>query len=146
AEFRTLRFIGASVIRLWTGESGTSQQIAQRYSYPVCAAVAMIVTTIVGGFVWTAMDRRSRAYPRMNRRLRVYARYAVALTMMVYALVKVVPTQFGFFPPGDLRKPLGSLTRFWVLWNFMAMSTSYTVLTGLAELFGCVLMLFRRTT
>jgi hypothetical protein len=131
AEFRTFRFIGASVIRLWTGESGTSQQIAQRYSYPVCAAVAVIVTTIIGGFVWTAMDRRSRAYPRMNRWLRVYARYAVALTMMVYALVKVVPTQFGFLTPGDLLKPLGSLTRFWVLWNFMAVSTSYTMFTGL---------------
>lgn len=146
AEFRTLRAVGASVIKLWTGESGTSQQIAQRHSYPVCYAAAVITIALIGGFLWTGVDRRPRAYPSLNRWLRVYARYALGLTMLIYATVKVVPTQFGFLTPGDLLKPLGGLSRFWVLWNFMAVSTGYTVFTGLAELLGSVLLLFRRTT
>ena len=95
---------------------------------------------MIGGLVWMVVDRASVAYPRMNRWLRVYARYALALTMMSYAVVKVVPAlSLASSTPGDLLKPLGGLTRFWVLWNFMAVSMGYTVFTGLAELFGCVL-------
>jgi len=66
--------------------------------------------------------------------------------MMTYAVVKVIPTQFGFLTPGELLRPVGQLNRFWVLWDFMAVSTGYTVFAGLVELLGCVLLFFRRTT
>lgn len=97
-------------------------------------------------FVWSVADRRRTQYTTLNCWLRVYARYAVALVMMVYAIVKLVPTQFGYLTPGELLKPVGQLNRFWVLWNFMVVSTGYTIFAGLAEFLGSVLLFFRRTT
>ncbi|MEO6235371.1 MAG: hypothetical protein ABIQ52_00120 [Vicinamibacterales bacterium] len=145
-EFRAARHIGASAIRLVTGSTGTAEQIAERYRYASCYLVAVLLVALASTVVWSIMDRRRAEYETLNRWLRVYARYALALVMIVYALVKVVPTQFGFLTPGELLRPVGQLNRFWVLWNFMAVSTGYTIFTGLIELLGCVLLFFRRTT
>lgn len=143
---RVVRPVGAFAIRLFTGSTGTAEEIAQRYSYALCYLVAVLLVAAGATIVWSVVDRRRSAYPLLNRWLRAYARYTLALVMMVYALVKVVPTQFGFLTPGELLRPVGQLTRFWVLWDFMVVSTGYTILTGLIELLGCVLLFFRRTT
>jgi hypothetical protein len=145
-EARVVRAIGAFVIRLFTGSTGTAEEIAQRYRYALCYLIAVLVVAAIATIVWSVVDRRRTAYPLLNRWLRVYARYTLALVMMVYALVKVVPTQFGFLTPAELLRPVGQLTRFWVLWDFMAVSTGYTIFTGLIELLGCLLLFFRRTT
>ena len=145
-EFRVTRYIGASTLRLVTGSTGTTEQIAQRYRYPLCYLLAVLIAATGITLVWSAVDRRRARYPGLNRWLRGYARYTLALVMMVYAMVKVVPTQFGFLAPGELLKPVGQLNRFWVLWDFMVVSTGYTMFAGLAELLGCVLLFFRRTT
>jgi hypothetical protein len=145
AHFTAMRAIGASVIRLVTGSADTVQQIARRYSYPFCYLVAVLVVAAAVTTMWSALDRRRQEYATLNRWLRVYARYALALVTMIYAMVKVVPTQFGYLTPGELLKPVGQLNRFWMLWNFMVVSTSYTVFAGLVELIGCVLLFFRRS-
>jgi hypothetical protein len=145
-EFRIAKYIGASALRLVTGSPGTLEEITARYRYPVCYLCAVVLVAAATAGIWTVADRRRTHYVALNRWLRVYARYTLALVMMVYALVKVVPTQFGFLTPGELLRPVGQLTRFWVLWNFMVVSTGYTIFAGLVELLGCVLLLFRRTT
>jgi hypothetical protein len=145
AEFRMVRSTGTSVIKLVTGEVGTSLQILQRHGILVCYLLGAVTIALAGGVLWTGIDRRRRAYSRLNRWLRLYARCALALTMLVYGMIKVIPTQFGYLTPADLLKPLGEQSRFWVLWNFMVVSTGYTVFTGLAESLGSALLLFRRT-
>ena len=144
-EFQVARYIGASAIRVVTGSTGTVEQIAQRYRYASCYLVAVLLVALAATLVWSISDRRRRHYETLNPWLRVYARYALALVMMVYAVAKVVPTQFGFMTPGELLRPVGQLNRFWVLWDFMAVSTGYTIFAGLIELLGCVLLFFRRT-
>jgi hypothetical protein len=66
--------------------------------------------------------------------------------MLSYAFIKVIPTQFGYLTPGELLRPLGQLSRFRLLWDFMAVSPGYTIFTGAIELLGAVLLFFRRTT
>jgi len=78
--------------------------------------------------------------------MRVWARYLLALAAMVFAIVKVVPTQFGFMAPGEMLRPLGQISAYWLLWQFMAASTLYTVYAGVVELIGVLLLFFRRTT
>jgi hypothetical protein len=145
-EFRIMRAVGASAIRVVSGSTATVDEIARRYSYPVCYLCAVAVMAVAVTVTWSVVDRRRSAYPSLNRWLRLYARYALAVVMLTYAVVKIVPTQFGFLTPGDLLRPFGQLNRFWVLWNFMVVSTGYTVFTGLVELLGCVLVFFRRTS
>jgi hypothetical protein len=66
--------------------------------------------------------------------------------MFSYAFVKVIPTQFGYLTPGELLRPLGQLSRFRMLWDFMAASPGYTIFAGALELLGALLLFFRRTT
>jgi len=146
AEFRTARYIGASALRLLVGATGTVEQITVRYSIALCYFIAVLTVATVMTVVWSALDRHRGDYDTLNRWLRVYARYTLALVMMVFATAKVVPTQFGFLTPGELLKPLGQLDRFWVLWDFMVVSTGYTIFAGLVEIAGCALLFFRRTT
>src|SRR3954470_4638462 len=42
-EFRIMRAVGASAIRVVTGSTGTIEEIARRYSYPVCYVSAVAV-------------------------------------------------------------------------------------------------------
>jgi hypothetical protein len=146
AQARTVLNVGSAVIRMVTGAHGTPQELAGRSSYALLYLVSMSTLAIALTLVWTALDRHRTEYRTLNRWLRVSARYALAIGTMTYALVKVIPTQFGFLTPGELLKPVGQLTRFWVLWDFMAVSTGYTIFAGLVELTGCVLLFFRRTT
>jgi hypothetical protein len=66
--------------------------------------------------------------------------------MFSYAFIKVIPTQFGYLTPGELLRPLGQLSRFRLLWDFMAASPGYTIFAGVLELLGALLLFFRRTT
>lgn len=145
AEFRTARWIGATIVGAVTRHAASAEEMARRYGYPFLFLIAVPAVAALLTLIWSIADRRRGDYEAMNRWLRLYARYALALVMLVYALVKVVPTQFGFLTPGELLKPVGQLNRFWMLWNLMVVSTGYTVFAGSVELIGCVLLFFRRT-
>ena len=47
---------------------------------------------------------------------------------------------------GTLIEPYGQFSPMGVLWSFMGMSRAYTVFSGIVEITGCVLLVFRRTT
>jgi hypothetical protein len=104
---------------------------------------ALVSSAITG--IWSLLDRGA-AYASLGSRLRVYARYLLAATMLIYAMAKVIPTQFGFIAPGDLIRPLGQFSRFDFLWTFMALSTGYTIFVGAIELLAAFLLLSARTT
>ena len=108
--------------------------------------IAVVTIAAAITLVWSAADRRRTEYTRLERWLRVYSRHALALVAMVYAMAKVVPTQFGYLTPGELLRPFGRLTGFSVVWDFMAASPAYTVFAGLVELIGAVLLFFPTTT
>ena len=55
------------------------------------------------------------------------------------------PTQFIFPTFGRLVEPLGEFSPMGLLWNFMGYSTPYIIFSGLAEVTGATLLLFRRT-
>lgn len=150
-EWSATMSIGAFAIRTATGGRSPIHDLVSRYgrdgamsalSYLVALFVLASLTTIV----WTAVDRRRASYFALNRFMRVYVRYALGVVMLTYALLKVIPTQFGFLTPGELLRPFGQLSPFEVLWDFMAVSPGYTVFTGVVELLGATLLFFPRTT
>src|SRR5690606_9035185 len=54
------------------------------WNWLVVAAIALIGTVI-----WTALDRRNPAYPKLYYGLRVLVRYRLALALIAYGLYKV---------------------------------------------------------
>jgi hypothetical protein len=150
--FKLAESVGALIIRTLTAGRWSihSQVMKQPWSSsPLTVVSHLLGLFILAGLVtilWTAVDRRRANYSTLNRYLRVYLRWLLSSVMLVYALMKVIPTQFAFVTPYDLLRPLGQLSRRGLLWDFMASSSGYTMFTGFIELLGAALLFFRRTT
>jgi hypothetical protein len=150
-ERRITSAIGAFLLHTVTGGKESVREMISKFKSDSFASaipelVGMLSFAVVIAAVWTALERRRTDYRRLNRWMRVYLRYGLATAMLSYAFIKVIPTQFGYLTPGELLRPLGQISRMRLLWDFMALSPGYTIFTGLVELFGAVLLLFRRST
>jgi hypothetical protein len=149
-EWQTTSTIGAFLVSEMTGGASTRDMMvrfrADRTASALPDMLGLLTLALLITIVWTVMDQRRANYLSLDRWMRVYLRYALGTVMLSYAFIKVIPTQFGFLTPGELLRPFGELSRFRVLWNFMAVSSGYTIFTGLVELLGATLLFFRRTT
>ncbi|MFP5284995.1 MAG: hypothetical protein ACLGI9_04590, partial [Thermoanaerobaculia bacterium] len=121
-----------------TGSGDTVFNYVQIFCYLVLALVAAAV--------WTLLDRRRAGSARLYEWLRVYIRFALASTMLVYGAYKVIPEQFGTPFPSELLQPIGESSPMRLLWTFMGASIPYVIFTGLAEMVGGLLLVARRTT
>lgn len=101
---------------------------------------------VAGSLVWTFADRRRGDYRILHYWLRVYIRYALVCSVLVYGLGKVFPLQFAPLRLVDLVTPVGMMEPRQLLWYFMGFSRPYQVFTGLVECAGVVLLFWRRTT
>jgi hypothetical protein len=106
---------------------------------------AIVVISLAIMVVWSLLDRRRPAYPRLYVFLRVYVRFSLAAMMLSYGISKVIPMQFP--PPGldRLMQPFGEASPMGLLWTFMGASKAYTIFAGAGEVIGAVLLTMRRT-
>ncbi len=107
--------------------------------------LCIAVLAVFAALLWSAIDFKRTDYRRLNFYLRIYVRYALSFTLFGYGFAKVIPTQFIFPTYGRLMEPLGEFSPMGLLWNFMGYSTAYIIFSGLAEVTGATLLLFRRT-
>ena len=105
----------------------------------------MVVTSLAITILWSIVDRRRLAYPRLHAFLRIYVRFALALAMFMYGIVKVIPMQFSAPPLERLLQPVGEMSPMGLLWTFMGYSAAYTIFAGLGEMLGGLLLTTRRT-
>jgi len=105
----------------------------------------LLVVAAAGALIWSILDRKRTDYHRLHFYLRVFVRYALSFTMFGYGFAKVIPTQFIFPGYNKLMEPLGEFSPMGLLWNFMGYSTAYIIFSGMAEVTGATLLLFRRT-
>jgi uncharacterized membrane protein YphA (DoxX/SURF4 family) len=132
------RFLGARLVPSDNGSGDTA--------YDYARVGLMVVTAALGAAVWSLADRGRRDYRVLRAWSRIWLRYALALTMLTFGVVKVVMLQFE--PPGygRLLQPLGEFSPMALLWVFMGSSPLYTSFTGITEVVGGALLLFGRTT
>ncbi|ORA64563.1 hypothetical protein [Mycobacteroides franklinii] len=111
-----------------------------------CYHLGWIVIALVITAIWTALDRRRRNYRRLAASLWVFARYGLALSMIIYGMAKAIPTQMGYMALPDQQLQLvGDTSLFKTLWGFMGASEPYSIATGLVELVAGLLLLWNRT-
>ena len=104
-----------------------------------------VVFALAATLVWSVVDRSRRDYRKLHGWLRIAVRYTLALTMFSYGFAKVFPLQFRFPGLAKLIEPYGEFSPMGVLWSFMGASAAYIVFTGMVEVAGGALLLFRRT-
>jgi hypothetical protein len=119
------------------GSGDTTYNYVQVFCFLVLAAAVTAV--------WSLLDRARPAYPRLDRGLRFYVRFALAAVMITYGSVKVVKSQFPGPTLSRLVEPIGEASPMGILWTFMGVSEPYNLFTGAAEMLGGLLLTTRRT-
>lgn len=110
-------------------------------------AFCHLVLAVLLGLVWTIFDRKRSRDPQIAEWFRVYLRLSLALAMIYYGAIKLIPTQFGgTIGLERLVQPFGSASPMGLLWTFLAASPPYTAFTGAVEMLGGLLLIPRRTT
>jgi hypothetical protein len=96
--------------------------------------------------VWSALDRRRPNYDFLHRWFRLFIRFALASTLIVYGMDKAVPLQMPFPFLTRLVEPYGNFSPMGNLWAFIGASRPYEICVGCAELLGAFLLIFPKTT
>jgi hypothetical protein len=105
-----------------------------------------LVLALAATAIWTFLDRRRANYARLDDWLRVYVRFSLAVTMILYGALKVIPSQFPAPSLDRLVQPFGDASPMGILWTFMGASAPYTIFSGACEMLGGLLLVARRTT
>jgi hypothetical protein len=95
--------------------------------------------------IWSALDRKRKEYRMLHTWFQVAIRYAVALTMINYGMIKVIKLQMPSPTLERLVEPYGDFSPMGVLWQFIGASTAYEFFGGMGELTGGLLLFFPRT-
>ncbi|MBF6351275.1 MULTISPECIES: DoxX family protein [Nocardia] len=138
-----LEWVGRTVFGIeavFQPNSGSGDQAAIWVMLFCIAVVAAAVT-----LVWSVLDRRRPAYPRLAAWFLTGLRLCLAGQMLFYGIAKAIPSQM---PPPSLTtllQPYGQLTPMSVLWLQVGSSPVYEILLGVAELTGGLLLLLPRT-
>lgn len=140
------RWVVAHVLRLPEhSPAGPANNYLPSYVAPL-AFTAMSGSLSV---VWLLLDRRPANFRRIFIWLHTAVRFLLGALMLVYGWGKVLPGQFGRFVAGTgteyLITQVGQTTPRDLLWAFMEASRHYQIFTGLIEVSGGVLIMFRRT-
>jgi hypothetical protein len=132
-------FLGIQLTGAGGGGSGDT-------AYDYVRVLVMVAISILATVIWSVPDRGRRDYRVLHAWSRIWLRYSLALCMLTFGAVKVVMLQFE--PPGygRLMQPLGEFSPMALLWVFMGAAPWYTTFTGVIEVIGGLLLLFRATT
>jgi hypothetical protein len=111
-----------------------------------CYHLGWILVALVITAVWTALDRRRPNYRGLAALLLVFARFGLAVSMLLYGVAKLIPTQMAYMMlPGYQIQMVGDVSLMNTLWGFMGASDPYSVAAGLVEFIAGVLLLWQRT-
>ena len=111
-----------------------------------CLHLGWILVALVITAVWTALDRHRPNYRGLAALLLVFARFGLAVSMLLYGLAKLIPTQMAYMMlPGYQIQMVGDVSLMNTLWGFMGASDPYSVAAGLVEFVAGALLLWRRT-
>lgn len=138
-----LEWVGRTVFgaeAVFQQNSGSGDQAA---IWVLVFCIAMVAAA--AALVWSVLDRRRPAYPRLAAWFLTGLRFCLAGQMLFYGIAKAVPTQMPPPPLSALIQPYGQLSPMSVLWLQVGSSPVYEILLGVAELAAGLLLLIPRT-
>lgn len=104
------------------------------------------VIALVAAVAWSVFDRHPAHYAAAQRWFVVFCRFALAFSLVAYATAKVIPVQFPRPALDVLILPIGSASKFTLLYAFMGASPGLQRLLGWMELVSALLLTVRRTS
>lgn len=114
-------------------------------SYGWALFYTQLLLAVVGTVVWSILDRRSEAYPKLYYFLGLGLRYTVAGIAFTYGILKVFAMQMYFPNLSQLATPLGDFLPMRFSWLFIGYSAPYQVFSGIAEVLVALLLIWRNS-
>jgi hypothetical protein len=109
------------------------------------AFTVLLVTAIVTA-AWCGVRGVRRRHPqRLYRWFRLFIRFALGTSMLVYGLFKVVPLQMSAPSLTRLLEPYGHFSPMGVLWSSIGAAPGYEIFVGSAEVAAALLLFVPRT-
>ncbi|MGB3485393.1 MAG: DoxX family protein [Mycobacterium sp.] len=105
----------------------------------------LLVVAVAATVIWTALDRRRPAYPRLHAWFLTFLRLCVGGQMLFYGMAKLIPTQMPAPALSALLQPFGEMSPATVLWLQVGSSHPYEMVLGAAEVAGGLLLFLPRT-
>ncbi len=105
----------------------------------------VLVAAILVTVVWSVLDRRRRAYPRMASWFLTLLRLCVGGQMLFYGFAKLIPTQMPEPALTTLLTRVGDLSPMSMLWTQVGSSPAYEISLGAAEVLAGLLLFWPRT-
>ncbi|RDC64245.1 hypothetical protein [Adhaeribacter pallidiroseus] len=107
--------------------------------------ILVFVGAVIGGTIWTLLDKKSTQYSKLYYWIRVLARYRLAYGMVGWGLKKAFPMQMVYPTVGMLNTPFIDFAEKKLYWSHVGISFEYTVFLGFAEIVPGLLLLYRKT-
>lgn len=138
-------WVGANIFHLkgpvFNGPSGSGDR-----TLIYLIIFSKISTTLIAASTWSILDWRRKSYNTLYYWTRVLTRYFLAYTMFSYGFSKVFHLQMSFPRLGQLTMLFGDKSPMGLAWSFMGYSKAFSFYTGIGEIAGGLLLLWRRTT
>jgi hypothetical protein len=121
------------------------QNVAGDSHFSVVFYLTIFFLSAIATIAWSLFDKRRYSYNKLSYWFRVYLRNMLAISMLAYSIIKLIPIQMPYPSVYDLMKPFGEQGKFEVFWHFMGISPGYERFVGLCELMAALLLFSRRT-
>lgn len=121
-----------------------SQWLPRMYGYADWIVVLLIA--VIGGGIWSLLDKKTKAFTKWYYWLLVVARYRAGIGIIGFAFTKVLPVQMPYPSEGLLNTNFGDLTQQKIYWLSIGIVPWYQVFTGVVELLAGTMLFFRKTT
>ncbi|MHA4894604.1 hypothetical protein ACXZ1K_07635 [Pedobacter sp. PWIIR3] len=105
----------------------------------------ILLGSIIGTAIWTVIDWKRTAYPKLQYWLIVIIRFYVGFMLVHYGLAKLNDGQFPGPSASGMDHTYGSSSPMGLAWRFLGYSEGYKTFMFVAEMMG-ILLFFRRTT
>jgi hypothetical protein len=120
----------------WTTFSGSLHTIRD--------TVYLLFTCLIC-VIWTILDKRRTGYDKLLYWFSECLVIGLSCITFAYGIMKVFPVQMQSPSFIDLYTPVGNMSPFNLLWASFGYAKPYQVFSGVFEVAGAILILFRRT-
>jgi hypothetical protein len=104
-----------------------------------------LVLAVIGGLIWTLIDRKRPSYNVLYYWLTVIVRFRAGIGIIGFGFTKLFPTQMPFPSLGLLNTDFGDFTAQKIYWLSVGIVPWYQVFGGVVELLAGALLFFRKT-
>lgn len=107
--------------------------------------IVYLLLAVLGAVIWTLADRKRQDYNPLHYWFSRVLIAGLSAILFAYGIVKIFPVQMQMPSVMTLNRQVGTMSPFDLVWTTLGYGTPYEVFSGIVEVSGAILVLFKRT-